>query len=465
MSANLISDSQKQIILRQPITGMMWKLSWPAILAMVFFGLNTFLDSVFVGHLLGENALSGVALAYPLTSLMLGLGSWVGSGAANLLSIALGGNDEATQRDLLGTGTILALIMSLVFAIPTYFFAEYLIGMMGGGGEILALGTNYFRITLFGSFFTVYALFLNFTIRGEGRMKQAAFMMLFGLVVNIILNPIFINVLKLGVEGAAWATNIGMVVYSVVGFVYFKKEKASFKANVTDVKYNKGLGKKIIQSGMPAMIMTIMMLAQSVVVFNTIANYGSDKDLAFYAAANRIYFFMLTPFFGLMRALQPAIGINFGAHKSNRVSESFWKFSWTGFLILVPFTLAILTFPNQSLKIMLPEMVFNNQDILMFRIYVMIIPFLSFVFMALSFFPAINKSKIASILALVRQLFLYIPLVIVLPKYLGISGVYFASSGIDLLVILVTVFLCIKELKQLQNKSKLIKKPLQTVNS
>ncbi|OED48635.1 MATE family efflux transporter, partial [Flavobacteriaceae bacterium (ex Bugula neritina AB1)] len=439
MSANLILDSQKEAILKQPITGMMWKLSWPAILAMVFFGLNTFLDAVFVGHLLGERALSGVALAYPLTSLMLGLGSWVGTGAANLLSIALGANDKITQKNLLGTGSVLSLIVSIVFAIPVYFVAESLIKIMGGEGQILVLGTSYFRVTLFGAFFWVYALLLNFIIRGEGRMKQAAFMMLFGLVMNIILNPIFIIVLELGVEGAAWATNIGMIVYAMVGFVYFKNGRASFKAEVTNVKYNKELGKKIIQSGMPAMIMTIMMLVQSIVVFNAISNYGDHKDLAFYAAANRIYFFMLAPLFGLMRALQPAIGINFGAQNNDRVSKSFWNFSWTGFLILLPFTLAILVFPEQSLKIMLPEMVFNSQDIFMFRIYVAIIPFLSFVFMALSFFPAINKSNLASLLALSRQLLLFVPLVLLLPKYIGVSGVYYASSGIDIVVILVTI--------------------------
>lgn len=455
MSTSRILDTQKQIILKQPITKMMWALSWPAILAMVFFGLNTFLDSVFVGHLLGENALSGVALAYPLTSIILGLGSWVGTGAANLLSISLGKNDEKTQENLLGTGTILSLIMSLVFAIPAYFVAEYLIKTMGGEGEILTLGTSYFRVTLFGTFFAVYALLLNFVVRGEGRMKQAAFMMLFGLVVNIILNPIFIKVLEWGVEGAAWATNIGMLVYAVVGFVYFKKGKSSFKANVTRIQYDKQLGRKIIQSGMPAMIMTIMMLVQSMVVFNSISNHGNDNDLAFYAAANRIYFFMLTPFFGLMRALQPAIGINFGAKNNDRVSEAFWKFSWTGFFILLPFTLAILIFPEQSLKMMLPNMMFSHQDIFMFRIYVMVIPFLSFVFMALSFFPAINKSNIASFLTLVRQLVLFIPLILILSKYIGVSGVYYASSGIDAVVVMVTIFLCIKELKRL-NTSKLI---------
>ncbi len=465
MSANLISDSQKKMILKDPISGMMWRLSWPAILAMVFFGLNTFLDSIFVGHLLGEHALSGVALAYPLTGLMLGLGSWVGTGAANLLSISLGADDESTQKKLLGTGFVLSLIMSLVFGIPAYFAAEYLIKIMGGEGQILALGTSYFSVTLFGTFFAVYALLLNFVVRGEGRMKQAAFMMLFGLVVNIILNPIFINVFAWGVAGAAWATNIGMLVYAVVGFMYFKKGKASFKADVTSIKYDKELGKKILQSGMPAMIMTIMMLVQSVIVFNAISNYGTDKDLAFYAAANRIYFFMLTPFFGLMRALQPAIGINFGAQNNDRVSASFWKFSWTGFLMLVPFTLALLIFPEQSLKMMLPDMVFNVQDIFMFRIYIAIAPFLSFVFMALSFFPAINKSGIASVLTLARQLILFVPLVLILSRYIGVAGIYYANSGIDIIVVLVTVVLCIKELKQLASSSVLTQKTPKTVSN
>jgi Na+-driven multidrug efflux pump len=114
-----LKDKQKQFILSESLTKVMWKLSLPAIAAMVLFGLNAFMDTVYIGQLMNETALAGVALAYPLTSILLGLGSWAGTGAANLLSIALGDDDQLTQAGILSNATLSALISTLLVAVPS----------------------------------------------------------------------------------------------------------------------------------------------------------------------------------------------------------------------------------------------------------------------------------------------------------------------------------------------------------
>ncbi|MEM9833570.1 MAG: MATE family efflux transporter [Bacteroidota bacterium] len=429
-----IKDRQKTLVLQENLTKVMWKLSLPAIAAMVLFGLNAFMDTVYIGQLMNQTALAGVALAYPLTAIMMGLGSWAGTGAGNLLSIVLGKNDEETQRKIIGNATLFMLLTTALFALPAYVFADSLIQIMGGTGEVLAYGTEYLKITLLASPLWVYGLGLNFIVRAEGKMKEAAIMMSYGLGVNLVLTPIFIYYLDMGVAGAAWATNIGMLVYCLTGYLYFQRGKASFQADIHSLTYDQSVFSSIAKMGFPGFILTIMSLVQAVVVFNAITGIGTEDDLAFFAAANRIQLFLMTPLFGLMRALQPVIGINFGAGQYVRVKQAFFLFCKTGFWLIAPFWLLLTLFPAASLSLVLPDMVFSPADLLHFRVYALVLPFLPFVFMSLTYLPAIEQPKYASIVGLARQVVFYVPVMLLLPKWIGIGGVYYGSTAIDIIL-------------------------------
>jgi putative MATE family efflux protein len=429
-----IKDLQKKLVLHENLTRVMWKLSLPAIAAMVLYGLNAFMDTVYIGQLMNSQALAGVALAYPLTGIMLGLGSWAGTGAGNLLSIVLGKDDKVTQQKILGNVTIFVLLITIVFAIPAYLFAENLIAMMGGTGEVLAYGTEYLKITVLASPVWVYGLALNLIIRAEGKMKEAAIMMSYGLGVNLVLTPVFIYYLDMGVAGAAWATNIGMLIYSVTGYFYFKTGKASFQANIHGVKHDPSLFQSIAKMGFPGFIMTIMSLVQAIVVFNAIVNAGTKDDLAFFAAANRIQLFLMTPLFGLMRALQPVVGINFGAGQYERVKKAFLLYCKTGFFLVAPFWILLTLYPQAGLSLVLPDIIFSKPELWNFRVYMLVLPVLPIVFMSMTYLPAIDQPKNASIIGLARQVFFYVPVMLLLPKWIGISGVYYGSTAIDLIV-------------------------------
>lgn len=440
-----LKNQQKELILNAGLTKVMWHLSLPAILAMVLFGLNAFMDTVYIGQLMDEIALAGVALAYPLASIMMGFGAWAGTGAANLLSIALGKNDTQTQERILGNTTLMILITTAIFAIPSYYMAEPLISMMGGNGQVLAYGVSYFKTTLLASPFWIYGLGLNFIIRGEGKMKTAALMMSYGLIVNLILTPIFIHYFDLGVAGAAWSTNIGMLIYCIVGYFYFYRRKASFSCDINSLVYDKTVFQSILKMGFPGFILTIMSLVQAIVVFNAIVGIGNDTDLAFFAAANRILLFIMTPLIGFMRALQPVVGINFGAGLYTRVKDSFILFTKTGFFIVAPFWLMLTIFPEASIRLVLPGMAFSMQDLFNLRIYMLVLPVLPFVLMSMTFFPAINEEKYGSIIGLARQLVFYVPVMLILPRYFGIDWVYYGSTLIDLAVG-IWIFLVVKKL-------------------
>ncbi len=446
-----IDKDQKKFILTANLNKVMWTLSLPAIFAMVLYGLNAFMDTIYIGQLLNETALSGVALAYPLTSMALGIGSWVGTGAGNHLSVLLGKNDVEALQKVIPNSTLFTILGSLLFAIPSYFLATPLIQMMGGSGEILDYGVRYFRITLLAFPLWVYGLQLNMIIRAEGKMMTAAIFMAYGLIVNLILTPLAILYLDMDVDGAAWATNIGMLVYCIVGYTYFARGSASFAGNINAIFYDKPVFHSIVKLGFPGFILSLMGLIQAIVVFNAVVNYGTDEDLAFFAAANRILLFLMTPLFGLMRALQPVEGVNFGAGQYHRVKHSFILFCKTGFWLVLPFWLFLMLFPSTGVQMVLPEKIMTPSEVVHFRVYMAIIPFLPFVFMALTHLPAIEQPKYASIIGLARQLVFYVPAMIFLPRLMGIGGVYYGSTIIDIVVTLWLGYVVFKSFKALEN--------------
>ncbi len=319
-------QTQKHEILNENLWKVAVKLSWPAVIAMVLYGLNTVFDAIFVGKFIGETALAGVSIVYPLSQVTLGIGSLIGVGAGSALSIAIGAGDKDTQRKLLGNVNYMSIASALLFTGIAWMLAPFLVKMMGGDVNTSPYGLEYFRVTVIGSFFWIIGLAYNMIVRAEGKMKSAASMMAGGLIINIVANYVFIAILGFGVKGAAWGTNIGMIIYTISGLLYFKGSRVTFEANPFQLSVDKDIQKSILSMGMSSFIMAFMSLVQGLVVLNALSRYGSTMDIAFYGAAYRLFTFLLTPIFGFMRALQPVVGINYGAKQYQRVIESFKVF-------------------------------------------------------------------------------------------------------------------------------------------
>ncbi|MGL5437253.1 MAG: MATE family efflux transporter [Lachnospiraceae bacterium] len=438
-------EQQKRFILGDNLWKVMFQLSWPAVIAMVLYGFNTVLDGIFVGRFVGETALAGVSLAYPITQLSTAFGSLIGVGAGSVLSIALGAKDADTQQKILGNVNVLTIICTVIYMAITLVFAEPLIAMMGGTGESLAMGVGYFRVTIFGSIFWIYGLAGNMIIRAEGKMKTAAWMMGLGLAVNAVCNYIFIVLLDMGVEGAAWGTNVGMLAYSVLGWIYFGCGKATFECKVFSLRADKKNLIDILRLGMSSLMMSIMSLIQAVVVFNALARYGTTSDVAFYGIVYRIFQFLLTPIFGLMRALQPAIGINYGAKQYDRVIRAYKIFGVAAMLLTLPFWLTSLASPGTILGLMLPDQIFGVTEFGYLRTYMAILPVMSFIFMAMTLFPAVDKGLPAMIIGMARQFVFYVPVMLILPRFIGVSGIYIGSLAIDSVIVLWTLLMVKRE--------------------
>ncbi len=442
---------QAKMILNDNLWKVMIKLTLPAIVAMVLHGFNLIFDGIFVGKYVGGLALSGVSVAYPLTQIAIGFGSMIGGGAGAYLSIVIGEKDREIQNKILGNANYIGIVISFLLMIALFILAKPLLIFMGAKVEVLDIAISYFRITVIGTLFWIFSLTYNMVIRAEGRMGIAAFIMGTGLVVNIIANYILMVIFDFGVVGAAWGTNLGMFVYTLLSIIYFKTGKASFDAKVFSLRKDKEILSKIVSLGIPSLIMSIMSIIQGVVVLNAVGTVGNDYDLAFYGVSYRILIFMMTPLFALMRSLQPTVGMNFGAKKYDRVISATKIYIVGSLIILVPMYLIVALNSRAVLGLML-EGTISNSNIFNFIILISMIPLTAVSMNAMSYFPSIGNGKIAGILAMLRQVILYIPVMILLPRLFGVSYVYIGSFCIDLLITIVVFILMLKSFNSLRKK-------------
>lgn len=196
--------TEKEFILEDNMWKVCLRLSLPAVIAMFLYGLNTICDMIFIGRYVGEVAFAGVSIVSPLTQIPLGLGSLVGVGAGSYLSVLIGQNNTNIQKRLLGNSNTIMLFFTVISMTLGFLFLNPLLSVMGASGQELQFGSSYFKVTLVGSIFWIGGLAYNMIVRAEGKMKTAAIMMGIGMIINILSNYVFMAILNMGVEGAAW---------------------------------------------------------------------------------------------------------------------------------------------------------------------------------------------------------------------------------------------------------------------
>jgi putative MATE family efflux protein len=447
-------DAQTHFILTGNLWRVLFRLAWPAVLGMVLFGLNGFIDAVYVGRLLGERALGGVSLAVPLMQIQLGLGALVGTGAGAVLSLAIGRRDGETQRRLWGNLVLLTLALSLPATLLTVVFARPLVTLMGGGGALLDVGARFFQTYAWGTLLTVFGLGGNMLIRGEGKLKESMLFAALGLLANVVLNPLFIRTFGWGVEGAALATLTANGIMGLCTVLFYRFGKASFAVDLRRYRWDPAVVGPMAKIGVSSFVLSVMTVVQALVVFGAIARHGTERDVAFYGAANRLLLLTMTPAFGLMRALQPVVGINYGAGQYTRVKTAYRHFTGVGTVLLASFFGFMVLFSRETLAAMLPATAFTATEVLNFRILILPVLVLSLVFTGLTLFQSVGNAKAAGLLATGRQLVLFIPAVWLLSRWFGVSGIYYAQTGVDFVVTGATVVLVGIEFRKMTKKAR-----------
>ena len=428
------------------------KLSIPAIIGMVVVGLYNFMDGVYVGQMVGDSAMAAVSISYPFTLANTGISTLIGMGSASILSRAIGKKDQGTIDKIMGNLIALNLIFSLIVMAIGIVFTRQILMLSGASGEILDLAVRYLRIIFAGSLFVNFAQSSNMIMRGEGLLKRAMLFSGGSAIMNIILDPILIWALspyQMGIDGAAYATVISQIAYAAASLWYFKKKSKNVKIHA--IRVDKGLFSEILGVGVSAMLMQVMMLIQQTALYNLAAQHGGDTWQIILGATYRVVSFAFIPLWGLSQGYQPAAGTNYGAKQYDRVKHITKIFAIAATLLALIFYLPIMLAPKAILSMFITTPAVVEQGAADFRLFFLSYIVLGFWIVVLTLMQSLGRATKASILVILRQIAIYIPAAIVLPYIadLGVHGVFAAPLITDAIVLIVAIWMLIREFKKM----------------
>ncbi|PHU39118.1 MATE family efflux transporter [Pseudobutyrivibrio ruminis] len=436
------SEDTREMLVSGNIVSTMLTLSIPAILGMVVIGLYNFMDAVFVGQMVNATAMTAVKVSYPFTLLNSGVSTLIGVGSSSLLSIAIGKKDKKTIDGIMGNLMALIGILSVIVMVVGLAFTPQLLSLSGAKGDILNEAVRYLRIVFCGSLFVNFAQSANMVMRGEGKLKKAMTFMAIGAILNIILDPIMITIVgkENGVTGAAFATIISQFVQACITLYYFLNKSEQIK--IGKIGVNSSMVKPVLSVGVSAMMMQVLQMVQQTIMYNTVESFGGSSWQTILGASLSLQAFAFIPLWGISQGFQPAIGTNYGAKKYDRMVGFNKAFMIAATIIAAVFYIPIMCFPDKMLSMFIKD----ASDVVVMGAPMLRILFATYIsygvmILAITFFQAIGKGSIAAILTLLRQVVLFIPLVILLPriKALGVGGVFFAQTFTDIVVMVMVV--------------------------
>ena len=436
----------------KPVYRLLIQYSIPAIVGMIVNALYNVVDRIFIGNIpeVGSLAITGVGITLPITTIILACGMLVGVGSTANISIKLGQGERENAERLIGNNITLSTIIALALTVLGLVFKTPILNLFGASSSTLPYADRYITVILYGTIFNVMGYSLNSNIRADVNPKMAALTMVVGCIINIILDPIFIFGLGWGIQGAAIATVISQATTAIWVLLYFVMGKSRLTFKSKFLKLESNLVKSILAIGSAPFAMQLAASLVQVVSNNTLKAYGGDLAIGAFATISSISMMFLMPIFGINQGAQPIIGYNYGAREYHRANQTFLYSVLMASAFLTIGFIVIEFFPEMMISL------FNRDQELMaitvkgIRIYLFMFPFVSISIIGSTYFQSIGKARIAMILSLLRQLILLVPLLLVLPPFLGLDGVWLAQPISDTLAISITLYFLVKQFKKMK---------------
>ena len=434
----------------EPIGKLLWKFSVPAIIGMMVNALYNVVDSVFVGNGVGEIGLTAVTIAFPIMLVMMAFGMLIGVGASTLVSIRLGENNREEAEQILGNALTLIIILAFVMSVTGLLFLEPMLQALGAEPNVLPSAKTFTQIIISGSVFMYIGFGLNNIIRAEGNPRLAMLTMLISAGINIILNPLFIFGMKLGIGGSALATVISQAVSALWVLGYFFSNKSTLKIRLRYLRPKAAIVQAIATIGMSPFFMQLAASIVTVIYNFALIRYGGDLAVAAMGIVNRVAMLLLMPVMGISQGAQPIIGYNYGAQQYYRVFQTLKKavlaasgISLIGFIFVQILDYYIIGLFNSN-----PELIAMGGKGL--RIMLSLLPIIGFQVISAQYFQAVGKAKHALLLTMSRQVLILIPMIMLLPNFFGLTGIWLAGPIADLASAVLTGYFLYRELRALK---------------
>lgn len=435
----------------EKISKLLLNLSVPATVGMFVNALYNLVDTIFVGRGVGAIAIGGLTVAFPIQMVIMAFAMMIGIGAASAISRSLGEKNIERADYVAGNSFLCVIISSAIISTLGLIFTEPILRIFGSTETILPYAKDYITIILWGSIFFSFGMSSNNLIRAEGNAKVAMATMLIGAILNIILDPIFIFIFKLGVKGAALATIISQFISFLYILTYLYSGKSSLKIKLHHLKPKINIIKEIFAVGSAAFSRQISGSVVAIVVNNSLRFFGGDIALIIVGILHRVTMFVFMPLFGVIQGMQPIVGFNYGAKKLDRVKEAV-KLSLITTIVIATFGWLIIEFfPFTVISMFTRDAEIVEKGSSIMRIVISMIPIIGIQIVGAALFQSLGKAVPSLILSLLRQVLLFIPLVIILPRVLslGLLGIWIAYPAADILSVTLTALFLRSELKKM----------------
>ena len=443
-------DARQNMLANESIGRLLLRLSLPAAVGMIVMALYNVVDTIFIGHAVGPLGIAGLTIIFPIQMLLMGVGMLLGVGGASLISRSLGAGDIQKAERTLGNAISLSVILGMVFMVIGLADTGYWIRLFGASESIAPYAKGYLDIILLGTVFRIFAMSTNSLVRAEGNARVPMFAMIIGAGLNIVLDAIFILRLDMGVEGAAIATVISIIVTSLFLLSYYKFRDSTLKIRPANLIPYYGVIKEIIPIGMASFARSTATSFIVVILNRSLILYGGDMAVATFGIVMRVLMLVLMPLFSVGQGLQPILGFSYGARNGERALRAI-KLS-----IIVSTIISLVAFfplvinAKPIIRIFTSDASLLMQSTRAARLISLCIFLIGFQVVGSVLFQSIGKAVPAFLTAMSRQILFFLPLILILPRFWQIDGIWLSYPIADILAFLFTLLLFIPEVRNLR---------------
>ena len=410
------------------------RLAIPMILAMLVNALYSVVDRIYIGHLsgVGQTALTGIGLCYPITMAIAAFSYLVGNGGGPLTSILRGAKDDERAEKVLGNSITLLVLFGILVPLICFLIQKPVLYLFGASDATYPYAREYITIYLSGSLPVMLTLGLNPFLNAQGFTRTGMMTVLIGAVCNILLDPLFIFVFGMGVRGAAIATVISQTVSAVWVIAFLLGKKNLIRVRRKYLRLQRDVSMRIMGLGVSTFIMNLTEAAISAVFNASLSRFGGDIYVTVMTVATSVSQLVFMPLSGFAQGAQPVTGYNYGAREYTRVKQCFWFLVKASVAYAVLAWLVLMIFPRQLIGIFNNDPTLMETAIPMFRVFFCMNFIMSLQMSAQNTFVAMGEAKKATFFALYRKVLLLIPLILILPRIgFGITGVFAAEPVAD----------------------------------
>lgn len=423
----------------QPVGRLLLQYALPAMVAMTAASLYNIIDRAFIGQVVGPMAISGLAITFPLMNLAAAFGAAVGVGSSTAISVKLGQRDYHTAELILGNTVTLNLIIGVAFTVVCLLFLDPILRFFGASDQTLPFARAFMQIILLGNVISHMYFGMNAVLRAASKPRKAMAATILSVGLNIVFDTIFIYWLHFGIRGAALGTVISQSIALAWQMSLFadKRQLLHLKRGIYGLKSN--LVKMILSIGVSPFLMNATACVIVIFMNNQLVRYGGDLWVGCYGIANALSMVFMMFVMGLNQGMQPIAGYNYGSQQYDRLMRVVDLAIAAGVCIMTVGWLVAMFLPHLVARLFTTDGQLLNMAVRAIRIDMLVFPVVGAQMVITMFFQCIGKVRISIFLSLSRQLIVLLPLLVLLPMFFGINGVWYALPASDFIAAMLAV--------------------------